>query len=72
MSEYIGFINKNKTIRQYEGGNGIKIGYTQSSGRTLVASATREGRTMIAVVMSAPDWFEDAYLLMDYGFARVK
>lgn len=72
MSEYIGFINKNKTIRQYEGGNGIKIGYTQSSGRTLVASATREGRTMIAVVMSAPDWFEDAYRLMDYGFARGK
>ena len=72
MSEYIGFINKNKTIRQYEGGNGIKIGYTQSSGRTLVASATREGRTMIAVVMSAPDWFEEAYRLMDYGFARGK
>jgi len=54
-SDYITFYNKNKTISQYEGGNGIKIGYTKSSGRTLVASAKRGDAQMIAVVMSAPD-----------------
>lgn len=71
-SRYISFHNKNKTIYQFEGGNGIKIGYTKSSGRTLVASATRGGKTMIAVVMSAPDWFNDAYALMEFGFKRCR
>ena len=71
-STYITFHNKNKTVNQYEGGNGIKIGFTKSSGRTLVASATRGGKTMIAVVMSAPDWFNDAYMLMDFGFEKTQ
>ena len=71
-STYLTFHNKNKTVNEYEGGNGVKIGYTKSSGRTLVASATRGEKTMIAVVMSAPDWFNDAYILMDFGFSQTK
>ena len=59
---------KNKTVRQFDGGNGVKIGYTKASGRTLAASATRDGKNIICVVMSAPDWFQDAYRLMEYGF----
>lgn len=62
------FYNKNKTVHQYEGGNGIKIGYTKASGRTLAASAKRDERQLICVVMNAPDWFRDAYALMDYCF----
>lgn len=68
QSTYVTFPNKNKTVYQYEGGCGIKIGYTKSSGRTLVAAASRGEKTMICVVMSAPDWFNDAYKLMDQGF----
>ena len=71
-STYLTFHNKNKTVHEYKGGTGIKIGYTESSGRTLVASAKRKGRTMICVVMSAPDWFNDAYRLMDWGFKQKK
>ncbi|MDO4545425.1 MAG: D-alanyl-D-alanine carboxypeptidase, partial [Bacillota bacterium] len=71
-STYLSFHNKNKTVHEFEGGTGIKIGYTESSGRTLVASSERDGKTMICVVMSAPDWFNDAYKLMDYGFEQVK
>ena len=52
-SDYLAFRNKNKTIRQFEGGNGIKIGYTENSGRTLVASAKRGDEEVICVVMSA-------------------
>ena len=63
------FYNKNKTIHQYDGGIGIKIGYTENSGRTLVAASEKDKNTMICVVMSAPNWFDDAYRLMDYGFA---
>lgn len=62
------FVNKNKTVFQYDGGDGIKIGYTKASGRTLVASASRSGRTVIAVVLNDGNWFQDAYALMDYGF----
>ncbi len=68
--EYIEYrmYNKNKTVHEYEGATGIKIGYTRASGRTLAASAARGEHEVIAVVMAAPDWFNDAYRLMDYGF----
>ena len=71
-SDYCTFHNKNKTVFEYEGGTGVKIGYTQNSGRTLVASSKRGDDSMICVVMSAPDWFEDAYRLMDYGYVLMK
>lgn len=62
------YTNKNKTVFQYEGGTGIKIGFTERSGRTLVASATRGGIELICVVLNDRNWFADAYALMDYGF----
>ena len=62
------FYNKNKVVHQYQGGNGVKIGYTKATGRTLVASSERDGRKLICVVMNAPDWFNDAYRLMDYAY----
>lgn len=67
--KYNYFYNKNKVVHQYDGGNGIKIGYTKASGRTLVASAKRNDTQLICVVMGAPDWFNDSYALMDYGFS---
>lgn len=63
------FVNKNKTVFNYEGGNGVKIGFTKKSGRTLVASAERDGKELIAVVLKDGNWFNDAYALMDYGFS---
>ena len=63
------FVNKNKTVFQYEGGDGVKIGFTKASGRTLAASASRSGHRVIAVVLNDGNWFQDAYALMDYGFA---
>lgn len=62
------YTNKNKTVFQYEGATGVKIGFTKMSGRTLVASAKRDGRELICVVLSDGNWFNDAYALMDYGF----
>lgn len=66
--EWKNYTNKNKTVFQYEGGTGIKIGFTKKSGRTLVASSMREGTELICVVLNDGDWFEDAYRLMDYGY----
>ncbi|WFA09711.1 D-alanyl-D-alanine carboxypeptidase family protein [Tissierella sp. Yu-01] len=66
------FVNKNKTLWEYEGGDGVKIGYTMSSGRCLVSSATRDNMRLIAVSLNAPNWFNDNYKLMDYGFNNYK
>lgn len=66
------FYNKNKTINQYEGGDGVKIGYTKVAGRCLVASATRENMQLIAVVLNDGNWFNDSYKLFDYGFENFK
>lgn len=66
------FVNKNKTISEYEGATGIKIGYTKKSGRTLVASAKKGEGELIAVLLNDPNWFQDAYAMLDYGFQRLQ
>lgn len=62
------FYNKNKTLWEYNGGDGVKIGYTMKAGRCLVSSASRNGMQIIAVSLNARDWFNDNYKLLDYGF----
>lgn len=66
------FYNKNKTLWQYEGGDGVKIGYTQKSGRCLVSSATKNGMQLIAVTLNNNSWFQSCYNLFDYGFNNYK
>ncbi len=60
--------NKNKLLWNYEGGNGIKTGYTDAAGKCLCAAAKRTGMQLIAVVLDAPDMFNDCTRLLDYGF----
>ncbi|MCF6465113.1 D-alanyl-D-alanine carboxypeptidase family protein [Clostridium sp. Cult2] len=62
------FYNKNKALWEYEGGDGVKTGYTTKSGRCLVTTATRDDTQLIAVVLNDNNWFNDCYKLMDYGF----
>lgn len=64
------FPNKNKILFNYEGGNGIKTGFTRHSGRCLVSSATRDGKTYICTVLNCYDMFEECMRLMDCAFAR--
>jgi len=66
------FYNKNKTLWDYSGGDGVKTGYTMSSGRCLVSSASRNGMRLIAVSLNARDWFNDNYKLLNYGFNNYK
>lgn len=60
--------NRNELLGTYEGATGVKTGFTELAGRTLVASATRGERTLYAVVLGAEDSFADAAALLDYGF----
>lgn len=66
------FKNKNKILWQYEGGNGVKTGFTKAAGRCLVFSAQRGGMTLVGVVLNAPDMWEDAKTMLDYGFDRME
>src|SRR5690606_7790736 len=45
--------NHNTLIGRFAGADGMKTGYTCPAGYNLVASATRNGRTMLAVVVGA-------------------
>ena len=63
-------VNHNKMLRMYEGCIGVKTGYTQRSGRCLVSAATRDGVTLIAVTLNAPNDWDDHTRMLDYGFSR--
>lgn len=43
----------NNLIGRFEGADGMKTGYTCPSGYNLIASATRDGRTLLAVVVGS-------------------
>ena len=62
-------LNHNKLLSSYEGCIGGKTGYTKKTGRCLVSAARREGVTLIAVTLSAPDDWRDHAAMLDYGFA---
>ena len=65
-------INTNKLLKRYNGITGLKTGTTGGAGVCISASATREGLSLIAVVLGAPssaDRFNAATALLDYGFA---
>ena len=57
--------NKNKILWQYEGGCGVKTGYTKAAGRCLVFAAERDGMTLIGAVLSCPDMFNVAKAMLD-------
>jgi len=70
-------VNHNKMLpgggEDYPGAIGFKTGFTNQAQHSLVAVATRNGRTLIAVILGAPDagWLEAASLL-DAGFATAR
>ena len=68
-----GLTNTNRLVRFYKGANGLKTGSTSKAKFCVSASATRDGMTLICVVMAAPS--RDirnniATKLLDYGFAN--
>ena len=66
-----GLTNTNKMIRTYEGCVGLKTGSTSVAKYCVSSVAQRDGMTMLAVIMAAPDpktRFADAAVLLNYGF----
>ncbi|NLJ85777.1 MAG: D-alanyl-D-alanine carboxypeptidase, partial [Firmicutes bacterium] len=65
--ELYSIYNKNRLLWEFAGANGVKTGYTLAAGRCLVASAAREDRQVIAVILDGPQLWEDAKALLSYG-----
>jgi serine-type D-Ala-D-Ala carboxypeptidase (penicillin-binding protein 5/6) len=64
------YLNNNYLLRSYHGANGVKTGYTHESGWCLVATATRHGKKLIAVVLDSPNIYGDARTLLNLGFSH--
>lgn len=63
----------NDLLGAYPGADGIKTGHTDEAGWCLAASATRDGRRIVAVVLGAPTERardDAARALLDYGFRQ--
>jgi serine-type D-Ala-D-Ala carboxypeptidase (penicillin-binding protein 5/6) len=61
-------INIDRLLSTYPGAIGIKPGYTSAAGYCLAAAATRNGRTILVVVLGSTQHFTDATTLLDFGF----
>lgn len=59
----------NALLSTFEGAIGVKTGFTDEAGLTIVAAAERDGRRLYAVVMGSTDHFADAAALLRYGFS---
>jgi D-alanyl-D-alanine carboxypeptidase len=69
-SRALDVFNTNSFLGRYAGADGVKTGFTEEAGRTLVASATRGGRRVIVALMNAPARYDDAQLLLDWVFGN--
>jgi D-alanyl-D-alanine carboxypeptidase (penicillin-binding protein 5/6) len=61
-------VNIDRLLWTYPGAIGIKPGYTGAAGYCLAAAATRNGRTILVVVLGSTQHFTDAATLLDFGF----
>lgn len=60
--------NTNRLLWYLQGADGVKTGTTNEAGHCLVASATRDGKKFIAVVLNSQDRWDDCTRLLEYGF----
>ncbi|WCB95583.1 D-alanyl-D-alanine carboxypeptidase DacF [Baekduia alba] len=67
------FLNRNLLVRGVPAVNGVKTGHTNSAGYILVGSASRDGITVVSVVLGDPSEAardSDSLELLKYGLAR--
>ena len=63
----------NDLLSMYAGADGIKTGTTTQAGHCLAASATRDGRRMVVVVLGSSSEearYQAASTLLDWAFAQ--
>jgi serine-type D-Ala-D-Ala carboxypeptidase (penicillin-binding protein 5/6) len=63
--------NRNLLVGDYPGATGVKTGFTEAAGNSLVGSARRGELELVVVVLGGgpdPERFRDAAALLDHGF----
>jgi serine-type D-Ala-D-Ala carboxypeptidase (penicillin-binding protein 5/6) len=63
--------NRNLLVGDYPGATGVKTGFTEAAGNSLVGSARRGEFELVVVVLGGgpdPERFVDAAALLDHGF----
>lgn len=66
--------NHNQLLKSYKGVDGLKTGFTRAAGWNLAASALRDGRSIVAVILGGETrgWRDKKMAdLLDLGFERV-
>ena len=58
--------NLNPLLGSYDGADGVKIGYTDIAGRTIVASVTRDGHRVYVSLMGSRNLLGDCVALFDW------
>lgn len=61
-------LSHNELLGTYAGVTGIKTGYTATAGSCLVASATRDSKSLVAVALNSEYRESDLVSMLDYGF----
>lgn len=64
--------NKNRLLWEYEGGVGVKTGYTKAAGKCLVFAAERGGMLLIGAVLNCPSMWDTAKTMLDGGFSAYR
>jgi D-alanyl-D-alanine carboxypeptidase len=62
------YTNHNRLLGQCPGVFGVKTGYTEAAGRSLVTCCERDGITLICVTLSDPDDWADHTALYDWAY----
>jgi D-alanyl-D-alanine carboxypeptidase (penicillin-binding protein 5/6) len=61
--------SRNALLWLYPAATGVKTGFTSAAGHCLVATAERDGRRLVAVVLGeSGEAFSDGAALLNYGF----
>jgi serine-type D-Ala-D-Ala carboxypeptidase (penicillin-binding protein 5/6) len=61
--------NRNAMLWLYEGAIGVKTGFTTGAGYCLIATAERDGRRLVTIVLGdRNEPFSEAATLLDHGF----
>lgn len=65
-------VNENKLLWRDSTVDGMKTGYTAAAQNCLVASATKDGRQLIGVILKSPgkEIYPDMQKMLEYGFTQ--
>ena len=63
--------NGNLLLWLYPESDGLKTGWTETAGQTMIATAQRDGHRLFAAVMGSQDRYTDVIRLLDWGFENL-